>query len=170
MNVLDREQVISAFPEEERPNLTLPAFDRIAWDNLDFLGWCDRSDDKAFCVFDTDGAPTGVTLERMAIHSSNARSFMCSLCRTVHGITGIANFTYKCRRGTGYHTLTDMFCANLQCSLYVRGILAPEGLQFYETISVERKVQRLQEGVDRFLASPSDFEHRHRPRPKLRLV
>ena len=170
MNVLDREQLVSAFPEEDRPNLTLPVFDRIAWDNLDFLGWCDRSDDKAYCVFETEGEPTGVMLERMAIHTSNARSFMCSLCRTVHGISGIANFTYKCRRGTGYHTLTDMFCANLQCSLYVRGILAVEGLQFYETISTERKVQRLHEGVDRFLASLSDFEHRHRPRPKLRLV
>jgi hypothetical protein len=170
MNVLDSEQVVSAFPAEDRPKLSLPTFDRIAWGKLDFLGWCDQSSDKAFLVFETDGEPNGVMLERMAIRTSNARSFMCSLCRTVHGMSGIANFTYKCRHGTGYHTLTDMFCGNLQCSLYVRGILAVDGLQFYETISVERKVQRLQEGVDRFLASLSDFEHRHRPRPKLRLV
>jgi len=170
MNVLDREQLVSAFPEEDRPRISLPALERIGWHNLDFLGWCDSASDTAFLVFETDGAPNGVTMERMPIRTSNARSFMCSLCRTVHGMSGIANYTYKSRRGTGYHTLTDMFCGNLQCSLYAREILKAEGLQFYETISVERKVGRLQEGIARFLSSLSDFEHRHRPRPKLRLV
>lgn len=170
MKVLDRELVVSAFPEDDRPSLSLPPFERIVWDNLDFLGWCDQSSDKAFLVFETDAEPNGIMLERLAIRTSNARSFMCSLCRTVHGMSGIANFTYKCRCGTGYHTLTDMFCANLQCSLYVRGILAADGLQFYETISARRKIERLHEGIDRFQASLADFEHRHRPRPKLRLV
>jgi hypothetical protein len=66
--------------------------------------------------------------------------------------------------------VTDMFRSNLKCSLYARGILVPDGLQFYETISVDRKVERLHEGMDRFLGSLSSFESRHRPRPKLRLV
>jgi hypothetical protein len=170
MNLLTREQLISAFTPEDQPALSLPAFDHIQWDNLDYLGWCDRTGSKAFLVFDTDGETSGIALDRMAIRTTSARSFMCSLCRTVHGMSGIASYTYKCRRGTGYHTLTDMFCGNLQCSLYVRGILAPDGLQFYETISVDRKVERLHEGMERFLGSLSSFESRHRPRPKLRLV
>ena len=61
-----------------------------------------------------------------------------------------------------------MFCGNLQCSLYVRGLLVPDGAQFHETISVERKVERLQTGIDRFLATVTAFDARRKA--GLRLV
>jgi hypothetical protein len=63
-----------------------------------------------------------------------------------------------------------MFCADLQCSLYVRGLLSTDNAQFYETTTVERKIERLLEGIDRFCTSIARFESRHRERPKLRLV
>jgi hypothetical protein len=170
VNPLHRDQVISAFPAEDRQNVSLPAFDRLQWSNLDFLGWCDRAGDKAFLVFEDGGTASGLILDRMGIRSSNARSFMCSICRTVHGPRGIASFTYTSRRGAGYNTLTDTFCGNLQCSLYVRGLLSPDISQFHETISVDRKVERLLTGVDRFLANISKFDSRRRERPRLRLV
>jgi hypothetical protein len=170
VNPLRRDQVISAFPEEERQDISLPAFDRLQWRSLDFLGWCDRSGDKAFLVFEADGVASGLTLDRMPIHTSTARSFMCSICRTMHGSRGIANFTYRSRQGVGYHTLTDTFCGNLQCSLYVRGLLNSDVSQFYETISVDRKVERLLTGVARYLTNISKFDSRRRERPRLRLV
>jgi len=83
VNPLQRDQVISAFPEEERQDISLPAFDRLQWSNLDFLGWCDRSGDKAFLVFEADGEASGLMLDRMPVHTSRARSFMCSICRTM---------------------------------------------------------------------------------------
>jgi hypothetical protein len=170
MNLLTREQLISAFTPEDQPALSLPAFDHIQWDNLDYLGWCDRTGSTAFCVFETGDGPAGFVLDRTFIRTTNARSFMCSLCRTAHGQRGIASFSYKSRHGTGYHTLTDMFCANLECSLYVRGILTPDMSTFFETIPPERKIERLHEGIDRFLGAIADFEHRNRPRVQLRLV
>jgi len=170
VNPLERDQVISAFPAEDREALSLPAFNRLQWPNLDFLGWCDRSGDKAFLVFEEDGAANGLMLDRMPIRTSNARSFMCSICRTMHGPRGIANFTYHARQGAGYHTLTDTFCGDLQCSLYVRGLLKPDIMQFHETISVDRKVERLLIGVDHFRANISRFDSRRRERPHLRLV
>lgn len=169
MKPLERDQVISAFPVEDRQELSLPAFDRLQWSNLDFLGWCDRAGDKAFLVFEGEGTASGLMLDRMAVRSSSARSFMCSICRTVHGPRGVASFTYRSRRGIGYNTLTDTFCGNLQCSLYVRGLLSPDTAQFHETISVDRKVERLLTGVDRFLANISNFDSRRR-RPRLRVV
>jgi hypothetical protein len=168
VRALQRDEVVSAFQPEDREKLRLPDLDRIAWPSLDFLGWCDRSGDKAYFVFEDNGAVSGLALDRMAVRSSNARAFMCSICRTVHGIRGIANFTYRSRRGPGYHTWTDSFCGNLQCSLYVRGLLTPDIPQFYETISIDRKVERLLTGVDRFLESIATFDARRKVR--LRLV
>ena len=168
MRPLQRDELIAAFPCADGEKLTLPALDGISWGNLDFFGWCDRSGDKAYFAFDDEGVVSGLELDRMAIRASKARSFMCSLCRTTHGMRGIANFTYRSRRGPGYHTWTDMFCGNLQCSLYVRGLLVPDGAQFHETISVERKVERLQTGIDRFLATVTAFDARRKA--GLRLV
>jgi hypothetical protein len=165
---LQRDQLIAAFEAEDCDKLSLPALDRIQWSNLDFLGWCDRSGDKAYFVFEDDGGATGLVLDRMAVRSSNARAFMCSICRTVHGLRGIANFTYRSRRGPGYHTWTDTFCGDLQCSLYVRGLLSPDVSQFFETISIDRKVERLLTGVERFLATIASFDANRKTR--LRVV
>ncbi len=169
VRALQREEVVAAFQEDELHRITLPALDRIPWANLDFLGWCDRAGDKAFMVFDDDGEVSGLALDRMAVRTSNARSFMCSICRTMHGMRGIASFTHHSRQAPGYNTLTDTFCGNLQCSLYVRGAMSPDIPQFYETISVERKIERLRAGVERFLASIAKFDSR-RQRVRLRLV
>jgi hypothetical protein len=158
MKALKPEHLISAFHLEDGEKLTLPKLDGIAWGNLDFLGWCDRSGDKAYLAFENDGEVSGLVLDRMMVRSSNARSFMCAICRTLHSMRGIANFTYRSRRGPGYHTLTHMFCANLQCSLYVRGLISPDVSQFYETITVERKVERLLSGVERILDSIIEFD------------
>jgi len=169
VNPLQRDQLISAFPAEDREKLSLPAFEKVPWPNLDFLGWCDRAGDKAFLVYQGDGMASGLVLDRMAVRTSVARSFMCSICRTVHGPRGIAKFTYRSRDGAGYNTLTDTFCGNLQCSLYVRGILRPDIMQLHETISVDRRIERLHAGIDRFLANISTFDARRR-RLKLRVV
>jgi hypothetical protein len=168
VRALARDEVIAAIPLEVGEKLNLPDFDRLNWDNLDFLGWCDRSGDRAYFVFDHAGEVSALALDRMMVQASKARGFMCSICRTVHGIRGIANYTYRSRRGPGYHTLTDMFCGDLQCSLYVRGLLSTDGAQFYETITVARKVERLQSGIDRYLDTIAAFDARRKA--GLRLV
>ncbi len=167
MRPLQREQLISAFRPEDLERLSLPDLSRVPWPKLDFLGWCDRDGDTGFLVVEDNGAASGLVLDRMAIRTSNARTFMCSICRTCHGMRGIANFTYRSQRTDSYNTWTDTFCGDLQCSLYVRGLLNSDVSQFYETITVERKVARLQEGVERLLATIAKFEL---PRRRLRLV
>jgi hypothetical protein len=166
---LQREQIVQAFSAEDRQKLSLPALERVKWANLDFLGWCDRAGDKAFLVYQGEGMASGLVLDRMAVRTTATRAFMCSICRTVHGPRGIAHFTYRSRDGAGYNTLTDTFCGNLQCSLYVRGLLRPDIMQLHETIPVERKIERLLAGIDRFLANISSFDARRR-RLKLRVV
>jgi hypothetical protein len=168
MKSLGPEQLISAFHLDEGEKLPVPRLEGIAWDNLDFLGWCDRSGDKAYLAFETNGAVIGLALDRMMVRTPTTRSFMCSICRTMHGVRGIANFTYRSRRDPGYSTLTDMFCGDLRCSLYVRGLLSSDVSQFYETITIERKVERLREGIDRYLDTIAAFDSPRKAR--LRLV
>jgi hypothetical protein len=168
VRALGPEQLIGAFSLDEGDRLPLPRLEGIAWADLDFLGWCDRSGDKAYLAFETDGRVTGLALDRMMVRTSNARSFMCSICRTMHGIRGIANFTYRSRRDPPYRSLTDMFCGDLRCSLYVRGLLSADVSQFYETITIERKVERLRQGLDRYRATIASFESQRTA--QLRLV
>lgn len=168
MRALEPAQLFSAFQLDEGEELPLPKLQGIAWGNLDFLGWCNRTGDKAYLAFDTNGAVVGLALDRMVVGASKARSFMCSICRTMHGARGIANFTYRSRRDPPYRTLTDMFCGDLRCSLYVRGLLSTDVSQFYETITVGRKVERLRSGIDRYLAMIAAFESPQKA--QLRLV
>jgi hypothetical protein len=168
VRALEPEQLISAFHLDEGEQLPLPPLQGIAWDNLDFLGWCNRTGDKAWLAVETNGALIGLALDRMMVGPSKARSFMCAICRTMHGPRGIANFTYRSRRDPPYRTLTDVFCGDLSCSLYVRGLLSSDVSQFYETITTRRKVERLRSGLDRYLATIATFESQRAAR--LRLV
>jgi hypothetical protein len=168
MKALGPEQLISAFYLDEGERLPMPRLEGVPWGNLDFLGWFNRSGDKAYLAFETNGDVIGLALDRMMVRASSARSFMCAICRTMHGPRGIANFTYRSRRDPGYSTLTHMFCADLRCGLYVRGLLSSDVSQFYETITIERKVERLREGIDRYLDTIAAFESPRKAR--LRLV
>jgi hypothetical protein len=168
VKALEPEQLIAVFPLDESEELPLPHLQGVAWSNLDFLGWRNRTGDKAWLAFEINGELIGLALDRMMVGPSKARSFMCSICRTMHGPRGIANFTYRSRRDPPYRTLTEMFCGDLSCSLYVRGLRSSDVSQFYETITIERKVERLRQGVDRYLGAIAAFESRRTAR--LRLV
>ncbi len=158
----------AAFRLDEGEKLPLPDLQAVAWANLDFLGWCNRTGDKAYLALETEGRVLGLVLDRMVVGPSKARSFMCAICRTMHGPRGIANFTYQSRRDPPYRTLTDLFCGDLRCSLYVRGLLSSDVSQFYETITIDRKIERLHQGLDRYLATIATFEAARTAR--LRLV
>jgi hypothetical protein len=98
MRPLAADQLIAAFHLDEGEELPLPPLRDIAWANLDFLGWRNRTGDKAFLAVETGGAVVGLALDRMMVGPSKARSFMCAICRTLHGPRGIANFSYQSRR------------------------------------------------------------------------
>lgn len=168
MRPLQADELAACFQLAEGEALSLPPLDSLRWDALDFLGWCNRTGDKAFLAVETGGALVGLALDRMNVGPSKARSFMCSICHTMHGPRGIANFTYHVRRDPRHHTLTDLFCGDLRCSLYVRGLLSSDVSQFYETITIDRKVERLRAGLDRYLGAVAAFETPRRAR--LRVV
>ncbi|TDD29167.1 FBP domain-containing protein [Actinomadura sp. KC06] len=139
--------------------LTLPKdFAQSPWDDLDFLGWRDpKAPDRAYLV--TETGPTGIAL-RLASAPGKARGFnstsLCSFCQTVHTGGGVALMSARRSGEAGKqgNTVGRYLCADLACSLYVRGkkqTLLGDGHD--DGVPLEEKVARIKAKLNAFVAS-----------------
>lgn len=129
-----------------------------AWDDLDFLGWRDPSgSDRGTIVAEHDGQLTGVVVRCVpptaAGRSARGRTTVCSLCMTAHPGTGVTLMTAPLRKNRD-NSVGIRICADLDCSLYLRGIKSPPvmGGRMPETLPLEEKVSRLRTSLEAFLA------------------
>ncbi|ROO84854.1 treble-clef zinc-finger protein [Actinocorallia herbida] len=126
------------------------------WEDLDFLGWRDPgAPDRGYVVTEQAGRLVGIALRAAP---SAARGFtsrgMCSLCLTVHSSGGVSLMTARRTGEAGRlgNTVGLYLCADLACSLYIRGkrhSKAAQGLD--ETLSVEDKITRAEANLTAFL-------------------
>jgi hypothetical protein len=147
MRALSSDEILGAFAPHDRKNVMQPA--EPSWDELDFLGWTHRSGHLGYLLWHDIGGPSALILERSVIRTSGARLFMCDLCCTLHEQGGIASFTRRHRGRSRSH----MLCADLQCSLYVRGRRHTDCMQMPETLGVPEKVGRLRAKLDRLVVA-----------------
>lgn len=147
MKPLSHGDILQAFAAHERPDTALPP--EPAWDELDFLAWIHRSGHLGYVVFQGWDDTRGLVLERSVVRTSGLRRFMCDLCCTIHGQGGIASFTRWNRART--QARTQSLCADLACSLYVRGLQTNGCAQLPETISREKRIERLFSNFNRFV-------------------
>ncbi|NUU22121.1 MAG: FBP domain-containing protein [Streptomycetaceae bacterium] len=116
------------------------------WDDLDFLGWRDpAAPDRSYLVAEHAGRLTGVTLRFPAQQRGFLHRGMCSLCLTTHPGSGVSLMTARRagKAGREGNSVGVYMCTDMACSLYVRGIKAPEpGGRFKESLSVEEQVER----------------------------
>jgi hypothetical protein len=126
------------------------------WDDLDFLGWRDPSgSDRGCLVAEHGGRLTGVILRCVpasaAGRPAGGRSTMCSLCLTTHPGAGVTLMT-AARRKSRDNSVGIRICADLDCSLYLRGKKdPPAGGRLSETLTVEEKAGRLRTSLSAFL-------------------
>jgi hypothetical protein len=128
------------------------------WDDLDFLGWRDPSGaDRGTVVAEIGDRLVGVVLRCVSATSRNAlrvggRASMCSLCLTTHPGQGVTLMAAP-RRASRENTVGIRICADLACSLYVRGLKEPpSGGRMAETLTIEEKSARIRENLGAFLA------------------
>lgn len=127
------------------------------WADLDFFGWRDPgAPDRGFLVAEHDGGLVGVTLRAApAVRRSFTKTTVCSVCVTSHPGTGVALLAAP-RAGTAGrrgNTVGAYLCADLECSLYIRGRKRTGGeLRTQETLSLAQKVERLHTNLAEFLA------------------
>ncbi|WP_030176962.1 FBP domain-containing protein [Spirillospora albida] len=141
--------------------LNLPKdFAESPWEDLDFLGWRDpKAPDRAYLVAERGDGLIGIAL-RFASAPGRARGFnstsMCSFCQTVHTGGGVA--LLGARRGGEAgkqgNSVGQYLCADLACSLYVRGrkqTLLGDGHD--DGVPLADRVERLRTNLDAFIAS-----------------
>lgn len=160
---LTEQQIRASFvncTKGEAARLRLPLeFAETPWQDLDFLGWVDPGAPlRAHVVVPgADGRPLGVTLRVPATRrTSVVRSSACQVCLTGHAASGVTLLAAPLAgtKGREGNTVGIYLCADLACSLYVRGKRQPRlraGRQ-EETLGVDEKVARLTDNLHAFLA------------------
>ncbi|MFE5209486.1 FBP domain-containing protein [Streptomyces sp. NPDC056600] len=128
------------------------------WEDLDFLGWRDPgAPDRAYLVAEReDGGLLGLSLR--AVSAGAARGFtarsLCSLCLTTHvrGDVVLMSARRTGEAGRQGNTVGQYLCADLACSLYLRGMKeSAAGRGFEESLGLEGKVARMRDNLDAFL-------------------
>lgn len=138
--------------EAKRMNLPADLGER-PWDDLDYLGWRDpQAPQRGYLVAEHDGVLIGVVL-RAPEHGVARRPSMCALCLTQRsGGVALLVAPKAGKAGQRGNSVGEQMCADLGCSLYVRGKRLASGPIVYETLSVEERVARLRTNLDAFLA------------------
>jgi hypothetical protein len=125
------------------------------WADLDFLGWRDPSSpQRAYLVTATGDGLVGVALRLASATAGRSRRTMCSLCLTTHQGDGVSLMTArKAGRGGQQGNSVGLYiCADLACSLYLRGKKdAGPGSRLHESLSLEEKAARTAAKLTGFL-------------------
>ncbi|MEU2721463.1 FBP domain-containing protein [Streptomyces smyrnaeus] len=131
--------------------------DERPWDDLDFFGWRDPgARDRGHLVTEYGGRLVGVTLRAsQGVQRSFTKTTVCSVCLTSHPGTGVALLAAPRVGPAGRqgNTVGTYLCADLDCSLYIRGKKHSGGdRRSPETLPVEQKIERLRSNLEQFLA------------------
>ena len=153
MQPLDEKEIRDSFvncSKGEASRVRMPAgfAASVPWGDLDFLGWTDPgAPQRALLVVPGEDGPTGVVLRRPQARKASAmRSSMCRICLTDHVASGVALFVAPLAGAAGRkgNTVGEYLCADLACSLYLRGKRQPKMrlVRVEETLTVQERIGR----------------------------
>ncbi|WP_406079980.1 FBP domain-containing protein [Streptomyces zaomyceticus] len=158
---LTDKQIRSSFvncTKGEAARLKLPLdFAELPWNELDFLGWVDPGAPlRAHLVVPRADGPVGVTLRVPASGRTSAvKSSMCQVCLTGHASSGVTLLVAPLAgaRGREGNTVGIYLCADLACSLYIRGKRQPKlrAGRHEESLTLDEQVARLTGNLDAFV-------------------
>ncbi|WNZ06960.1 FBP domain-containing protein [Streptomyces sp. 11x1] len=130
------------------------------WADLDFLGWRDPgAPDRSYLVAEREGGFSGVALRLPSARRGFLHRSMCSLCLTTHPGGGVSLMTARKAGAAGRegNSVGVYMCADLACSLYVRGKKAlASGSRFEESLTVEEQIARTVGNLSAFLVKLYD--------------
>ncbi|WP_069467200.1 FBP domain-containing protein [Actinacidiphila rubida] len=148
----------------EAKRLSMPrGLAELPWGDLDFLGWRDAgAPDRAYLVSATGpggpvdgGEPVGLTLRVAPGARRNLlRSSLCGLCLTGHSGGGVDLLAAPLAGPAGRqgNTVALYMCADLACSLYVRGRKTSAlAKRLEETLTLDEQIARTRRNLDGFL-------------------
>ncbi|MFD7666157.1 FBP domain-containing protein [Streptomyces sp. NPDC059788] len=160
MDPLGEKEIRASFvncSKGEASRINLPAgLSGVAWGDLDFLGWRDPgAPDRCYLVAPRGNGIVGVTLRvPQGVRRSFTKTTVCSLCVTGHPGSGVSLLAARKAGALGRqgNTVGTYVCADLACSLYVRGKKKSElAGRHEETLPVEDRIARMVTNLDAFL-------------------
>ncbi|MFF0266926.1 FBP domain-containing protein [Kribbella sp. NPDC004536] len=130
-----------------------PKFSELPWESLDFLGWRDgKAPNRGYLVVRRGDGVTGIAVSTQTSGAVRRFAGLCDLCNTAHHVSDVALFAAR-RAGTAGregNTVGMYICADLACSLYIRGLKeldVPQG----ETATPEARAERLATRLESFV-------------------
>jgi hypothetical protein len=130
----------------------------LPWESLDFLGWRDaKAPNRGYLVVRRDGGVTGIAVSTQTSGAARRFAGLCDLCNTAHHVSDVALFAARRAGSAGRegNTVGMYMCADLACSLYIRGLREvdlPQGETAAPEIRAERLTTRLETFVRRVLS------------------
>lgn len=151
MKVYSLEEIRSSFFVDDLKHWSPPDLNRFAWQDMDYLAWPHPRAGSFFVCIETEQGLVGSVFEMNAGAGRNQVS--CGLCYASNQEIGAKSAMIATasnpRRKIGIHV-----CADLACHERVRG--QRPALFQYETISVGRRIERLQQKLGRIAAMVRD--------------
>ncbi|SMF14019.1 FBP domain-containing protein [Pseudobacteriovorax antillogorgiicola] len=145
MNQYSMTDIRAAFIPDDRKDWVDPEIHRIVWDDIDFLAWKHPKAGNYYACVESGGELLGFVLSMNTGNGSSAVS--CDLCFANNDDVGVKAALIETlenpKRKIGIHC-----CADMACSARVRGL--SQGIFMYETITVGRRIERLQDKMMRF--------------------
>ena len=123
------------------------------WEHLDYFGWRDpQSTARGYLVADLGGTLTGIVLRAPESTTGHARKSLCSLCLTAHsGGVSLMVAPRAGRSGQRGNSVGTYICADLACSLYIRGKRDTGTSAMHETLTLDQRIERLLLNLDAFV-------------------
>ncbi|MFJ7777827.1 FBP domain-containing protein [Streptomyces yangpuensis] len=162
MEPLSEKQIRASFvncTKGEAARMRLPLdFADAPWEDLDFLGWVDPGAPlRAHLVVPGDAGPLGISLRVPSVGRTSAvKSSLCQICLTGHASSGVTLLAAPLAgaRGREGNTVGTYICADLACSLYVRGKRQPRlraGRQ-EESLTLDERLARMAGNLNGFVS------------------
>ena len=128
--------------------MTVPLLDEVDWDTRDFFAWRDaKAPLRAYLVADHGGRLVGLSL-RVPTGKGRSSSALCNLCHSAQPGDAVLLFS-AAKVGRNGDSVGTYICADLACSLYLRGILPLKAR--YGSATLEERVAGLQERLGAFV-------------------
>ncbi|MER6102995.1 FBP domain-containing protein [Streptomyces sp. NPDC001832] len=162
MEPLSEKQIRSSFvncTKGEAARLRLPLdFAELPWEDLDFLGWVDPGAPlRAHLVVPREQGLLGISLRIPSVRRTSAvKSSMCQICLTGHASSGVTLLAAPLAgaRGREGNTVGIYICADLACSLYLRGKRQPKlrSGRYEESLTLDERLVRMSGNLGAFAA------------------
>ena len=144
MKPLSMTEIMAAFDPIDRPDVVEPQLGWVPWDDMDYLAWHHPKAPQVFMVVPLPERLVGLVFRQNA----GARTGMCDLCHGIDRTDGATLATVESwtrpRTKYGLHV-----CRNFDCSDAARG--HKWVYRMGETMSPGRRIERLQENLERFV-------------------